>query len=68
MTDIQRHFPIATRAAVVAALLVLVSVAGTVAGAAPPSKEDVERARSGFTGSRTRSTTSGPSLPGPSSV
>jgi murein DD-endopeptidase MepM/ murein hydrolase activator NlpD len=45
MTHIQRHFPIATRAAVVAALLMLVSVAGTVAGAAPPSKEDVERAR-----------------------
>ncbi len=45
MTDIQRHFPGATRAAVVSALLVLISVAATVAGAAPPSKEDVQRAR-----------------------
>lgn len=45
MTDVQRHFPGARRAAVVVALLVLVSVAATVAGAAPPSKEDVQRAR-----------------------
>ena len=45
MTDIRRHFPDLTRAAVVAALLVLVSVATTVAGAAPPSKEDVQDAK-----------------------
>jgi murein DD-endopeptidase MepM/ murein hydrolase activator NlpD len=45
MTDISRHFPGTTRAAVVAAVLALVSVLATVAGAAPPSKEDVERAK-----------------------
>jgi murein DD-endopeptidase MepM/ murein hydrolase activator NlpD len=45
MTDTSRHFPATTRAAVVAALLVLVSVVATVAGAAPPSKEDVQRAK-----------------------
>jgi murein DD-endopeptidase MepM/ murein hydrolase activator NlpD len=45
MTDIQRHFPGATRAAVLASLLVLVSIAATVAGAAPPSRKDVERAK-----------------------
>jgi peptidoglycan LD-endopeptidase LytH len=45
MTETVRHFPRSTRAAVVAALLVLVSVVATAAGAAPPSKEDVERAK-----------------------
>jgi murein DD-endopeptidase MepM/ murein hydrolase activator NlpD len=45
MTETVRHFPGSTRAAVVAALLLLVSVAATVAGAAPPSKEDVQRAK-----------------------
>lgn len=45
MTETARHFPRSTRAAVVAALLVLVSVVATAAGAAPPSKEDVERAK-----------------------
>ena len=45
MTETQRHFPDLTRAAVVAALLVLVSVAATVAGAAPPSKQDVQDAK-----------------------
>ena len=45
MTKTVRHFPGSTRAAVVAALLVLVSVAATGAGAAPPSKEDVQRAK-----------------------
>jgi murein DD-endopeptidase MepM/ murein hydrolase activator NlpD len=45
MTDNSRHFPGTTRAAVVAALLALVSVSVTVAGAAPPSKEDVQRAK-----------------------
>jgi len=45
MTDTSRHFPGTTRAAVVAALLALVSVVTTVAGAAPPSKEAVQRAK-----------------------
>ena len=44
MTETARRFPRSTRVAVVAALLMLVSVVTTVAGAAP-SKEDVERAR-----------------------
>ncbi|MGH2681481.1 MAG: murein hydrolase activator EnvC family protein [Actinomycetota bacterium] len=44
MTEAARHFPRSTRAALVAALLALSSVATTVAGAAP-SKEQVERAR-----------------------
>jgi len=44
MTDMFRHFPRSTRAAVVAVLFALVSVATSVAGAAP-SKEDVEHAR-----------------------
>ena len=44
MTEPTRRFPRSTRVAVVAALLMLVSVVTTVAGAAP-SKEDVERAR-----------------------
>jgi murein DD-endopeptidase MepM/ murein hydrolase activator NlpD len=45
MTESARHFPILVRAAVVVALLALVSVVATVAGAAPPSKEGVEAAR-----------------------
>jgi murein DD-endopeptidase MepM/ murein hydrolase activator NlpD len=45
MTDTARHFPGSIRAAVVAALLVLVSVGGNAAGAAPPSKADVQRAK-----------------------
>lgn len=45
MTETIRHFPGSTRAALVAALFVLVSVAATGAGAAPPSKEDVQRAK-----------------------
>ena len=45
MTDTSRHFPGTTRVAVVAALLALVSVVTTVAGAAPPSKEAVQRAK-----------------------
>jgi murein DD-endopeptidase MepM/ murein hydrolase activator NlpD len=44
MTDIVRRFPRSTRVAVVAALLTMVTVVSTVAGAAP-SREDVERAR-----------------------
>jgi murein DD-endopeptidase MepM/ murein hydrolase activator NlpD len=44
MTETVRRFPRSTRVAVVAALLGVVSVVTTVAGAAP-SKEDVERAR-----------------------
>jgi murein DD-endopeptidase MepM/ murein hydrolase activator NlpD len=44
MTENVRRFPRSTRVAVVAALLGLVSVLTTVAGAAP-TKEDVERAR-----------------------
>jgi murein DD-endopeptidase MepM/ murein hydrolase activator NlpD len=44
MTETARQFPRPTRVAVVAALLALVSVVTTVAGAAP-SKDDVERAR-----------------------
>jgi murein DD-endopeptidase MepM/ murein hydrolase activator NlpD len=43
MTETARRFP--ARAAVVAVLLALVSVFATVAGAAPPSKEDVQRAK-----------------------
>jgi murein DD-endopeptidase MepM/ murein hydrolase activator NlpD len=45
MTESARHFPRSTRAAIVAALLILVSVVATAAGAAPPSKEDVQRAK-----------------------
>jgi murein DD-endopeptidase MepM/ murein hydrolase activator NlpD len=45
MTETARRFPGPTRAALVAALLVLVSVVATVAGAAPPSQEEVERAK-----------------------
>ncbi|MGH2640958.1 MAG: murein hydrolase activator EnvC family protein [Actinomycetota bacterium] len=45
MTETVRRFPRTTRVAVVAALLGVVSVATTVAGAAPPTKEDVERAK-----------------------
>ena len=44
MTETVRRFPRSTRVAVVAALLGVVSLVSTVAGAAP-SKEDVERAR-----------------------
>lgn len=44
MTETARRFPRSTRVAIVAALLTLLSVVTTVAGAAP-SKEDVERAR-----------------------
>jgi murein DD-endopeptidase MepM/ murein hydrolase activator NlpD len=44
MTDTARHFPRSTRVATVAALLLLVSVVTSVAGAAP-SQEDVERAK-----------------------
>jgi murein DD-endopeptidase MepM/ murein hydrolase activator NlpD len=44
MTEMFRRFPRSTRAAVVCVLFALVSVATSVAGAAP-SKEDVERAR-----------------------
>jgi murein DD-endopeptidase MepM/ murein hydrolase activator NlpD len=45
MTQTTRHFPRSTRAAVAAAFLAMALVAGSVAGAAPPSKEDVERAK-----------------------
>ena len=45
MTESARHFPTSIRAATVAALLILVSVVATTAGAAPPSKEDVQRAK-----------------------
>jgi murein DD-endopeptidase MepM/ murein hydrolase activator NlpD len=45
MTETARHFPGPIRAALVAALLTLVSVVATVAGAAPPSQEDVQRAK-----------------------
>ena len=45
MTETARHFPRSTRAAVLAAFLVLVSVVATAAWAAPPSREDVERAK-----------------------
>jgi murein DD-endopeptidase MepM/ murein hydrolase activator NlpD len=45
MTETARHFPGPARAALVAALLALVSVVATVAGAAPPSQEDVQRAK-----------------------
>jgi murein DD-endopeptidase MepM/ murein hydrolase activator NlpD len=45
MTETDGHFPRSTRLAAIAALFALVSVATTVAGAAPPSKEDVERAK-----------------------
>lgn len=44
MTETTRLFPRSTRAALVAALFAMALVAGTVAGAAPPSKKAVERA------------------------
>jgi murein DD-endopeptidase MepM/ murein hydrolase activator NlpD len=44
MTEHVRHFPISARAAIVAALLVLVSVVASAAGA-DPSKRDVQRAK-----------------------
>jgi murein DD-endopeptidase MepM/ murein hydrolase activator NlpD len=44
MTKTARHFPATVRSATVAALLIFLSVAGTIAGAAP-SKQDVERAK-----------------------
>jgi murein DD-endopeptidase MepM/ murein hydrolase activator NlpD len=49
MNDIVRRFPRSTRVAVVAALLTMVTVVSTVAGAAP-SREDVERARARLEG------------------
>jgi peptidoglycan hydrolase CwlO-like protein len=49
MTETARRFPRSTCVAVVAALLILVSVVTTVAGATP-SKEDVERARARLEG------------------
>lgn len=49
MTETVRRFPRTTRVAVVAALLGVVSLVTTVAGAAP-SKEDVERARARLEG------------------
>ena len=49
MTETVRRFPRSTRVAVVAALLGVVSLVTTVAGAAP-SKEDVERARARLEG------------------
>jgi murein DD-endopeptidase MepM/ murein hydrolase activator NlpD len=45
MTETARRSPRSTRVAVVAALLTLVSVVTTVAGAAPPTKEDVAEAK-----------------------
>lgn len=45
MTETAGHFPGSLRAALVAALLTVVSVVATVAGAAPPSQEDVQRAK-----------------------
>jgi murein DD-endopeptidase MepM/ murein hydrolase activator NlpD len=45
MTESTRHFPRSTRAALVAVLFAMALVAGTVAGAAPPSKKAVERAK-----------------------
>ena len=45
MTDHHRTFPTLGRAAIVAALLTLVCVVTTVAGAAPPSQEDVRNAK-----------------------
>jgi murein DD-endopeptidase MepM/ murein hydrolase activator NlpD len=50
MTNTSRNFPRSTRAAAAAALLALVSVVATVAGAAPPSKEDVQRAKNRLEG------------------
>ena len=44
MTETIRRFPVAARAVIVAVVLLLLSVAATVAGAAP-SQEDVERAK-----------------------
>jgi murein DD-endopeptidase MepM/ murein hydrolase activator NlpD len=45
MTETAAPFPGWVRAAVVAVLLAIVPVIATVAGAAPPSKEDVQRAK-----------------------
>jgi murein DD-endopeptidase MepM/ murein hydrolase activator NlpD len=45
MTQHARTYPISTLAGVLAVLLALVSVVATVAGAAPPSEEDVQNAK-----------------------
>ena len=45
MIETARRFPLSMRAAAVAALLALVSVFATVAGAAPPTKKDVDNAK-----------------------
>jgi murein DD-endopeptidase MepM/ murein hydrolase activator NlpD len=45
MTETMRRFPVAARAAIVAMLLALLSVVATAAGAAPPSRESVQRAQ-----------------------
>lgn len=45
MTETARRFPRSMRAALIAALLALVSLLASVADAAPPSAEDVQRAR-----------------------
>jgi murein DD-endopeptidase MepM/ murein hydrolase activator NlpD len=45
MTETAASSPVRVRAALVAVLLVIVSVIATVAVAAPPSKKDVQRAR-----------------------
>ncbi len=50
MTETVRRFPRTTRVAVVAALLGVVSLVSTGAGAAPPTKEDVERAKARLEG------------------
>ena len=66
MTDIVRRFPRSTRVAVVAALLTMVTVVSTVAGAAP-SREDVERARARLEGIEDRLSGSRASSPRPRS-
>jgi murein DD-endopeptidase MepM/ murein hydrolase activator NlpD len=45
MTETSRHFPRSMRATVVAALFAMALVTGSVAGAAPPSKDDVQHAK-----------------------
>jgi murein DD-endopeptidase MepM/ murein hydrolase activator NlpD len=45
MTEQRGRFPTSSRAAIVAALFALICVVTTVAGAAPPSKEEVKRAK-----------------------
>jgi murein DD-endopeptidase MepM/ murein hydrolase activator NlpD len=45
MTETIRRFPVAARAAIVALVLSLLSVVATVAGAAPPSRQDIQRAK-----------------------